>query len=86
MPRQGDGTYVPPSGVGEIVAGATADAEDVRGRLLDLGNEITNSLAVDGQSAMSGQLTLASGGTLTLMQQTSLTRFRRGFILGFLTS
>ena len=63
MPRQGDGTYVPPSGVGEIVAAAPADAEDVRGGLLDLGNEITNSLAVDGQSAMSGQLTLASGGT-----------------------
>ena len=61
MPRNGEGTYLPTSGVTEIVPGATADAVAVQTAFLDLGNEITNSLPVDGTKAMSDQLQLAAG-------------------------
>jgi microcystin-dependent protein len=56
--RNGSGTYVVPN---TAVSGATISSADWNENFDDLGDEITNSLALDGQSAMSGQIKSAAG-------------------------
>lgn len=61
MPRNGSGTYTIPN---TFVSGATAVAEDVNTNFTDIASAMTGSLAIDGQSAMTGQLK-ALAGTLS---------------------
>lgn len=58
MSRNGSGTY---SVVNTFVAGTTITASDHNENWSDIGTEITNSVAVDGQSTMTGALKAASG-------------------------
>jgi microcystin-dependent protein len=58
MARNGGGTYTVPN---TFVPGATITAASHNQNWADLAAEMTNSLALDGQSAMSGALKAASG-------------------------
>lgn len=58
MPRNGSGTYAVPT---SFTTGTTISSADVNGNFSDMGAEITNSLARDGQSGMTGQFKAASG-------------------------
>ena len=58
MSRNGSGTYSVPN---TFVAGTTITAADHNENWADIGAEITNSVAVDGQSTMSGQFKSATG-------------------------
>lgn len=58
MPRNNSGTM---SVVNTLVAGTTITAAAHNQNYADIGNEITNSLAVDGQSTMTGQIKAANG-------------------------
>src|SRR3990167_6852746 len=57
MPRSGGTMSIPNT----MVAGETALASDVNENFDDIADELTNSVAVDGQSTMTGQLKAASG-------------------------
>lgn len=58
MPRNGSGTYtVPNTFLPNTIMSATA----VNANFTDAGHELTNSVARDGQSTMTGQLKLADG-------------------------
>lgn len=62
--RNGSGTYSLPntgSVPNPVVSGTAITAAWANGTLTDLGTEITNSVAVDGQSTMTAPLKLASG-------------------------
>jgi microcystin-dependent protein len=56
--RNGSGTYVVPN---TAVTGATISSADWNENFTDAGDEITNSLALDGQSVMTGQIKAAAG-------------------------
>ena len=58
MARNGNGTYQVPN---TFEAGATITAASHNQNWADLASELTNSLALDGQSAMSGVLKAANG-------------------------
>jgi len=58
MSRNGSGTYAVPN---TFVAGTTITAADHNENWSDIGTEITNSVAVDGQSSMTGPLKASSG-------------------------
>lgn len=58
MARNGSGTY---SNVNTFVSGATITAAGFNQNFSDLGSEMTNSVAVDGQSTMTGPLKAANG-------------------------
>lgn len=58
MSRNGSGTYTVPN---TFVAGTTITASAHNQNWDDVGDEITNSLAIDGQSTMTGQLKAANG-------------------------
>lgn len=58
MPRNGNGTM---SGVDSISAEDDLEAEPVQNQFDDIYSEITNSLAKDGQTIMTGQLKAANG-------------------------
>lgn len=58
MSRNGSGTMTIPN---TLVAGTTITASDHNENYSDIATEITNSVAVDGQSTMTGQLKAASG-------------------------
>jgi hypothetical protein len=58
MPRDGSGTYSVPN---TFVPNTTMSASAVNQNFVDAGSELTNSLARDGQSAMSGQLKVIDG-------------------------
>lgn len=58
MARNGSGTYT----LSDTVTNATTvDADELNAIFTDLGNEITNSVALDGQSTMTGPLKAANG-------------------------
>ncbi len=58
MPRNGSGTYSVPN---SFTPATTIVSADVNANFDDIGDELSNSLAVDGQSAMSGPLKAANG-------------------------
>jgi microcystin-dependent protein len=58
MSRTGSGTYTTPN---TMVAGEVITASDHNENYADIGAEITNSVAVDGQSTMTGSLKAANG-------------------------
>ncbi len=58
MPRNGSGTFTPTQ---TFTAGTTAVAADVNSVISDIGTALTNSVATDGQTAMTGQFPAASG-------------------------
>jgi microcystin-dependent protein len=58
LSRNGSGTYTVPN---TFVAGTAITASDHNENWEDVGDEITNSLAIDGQSTMTGQLKAANG-------------------------
>ncbi len=58
MPRNGSGSF---SLTTSFVADTTIDSSDVNALLTDIGAEITNSMAKDGQSAMTAQLKIFTG-------------------------
>lgn len=53
MARNGSGTYSVPN---TFVNGTTADADEVNANYTDMGNEITNSIAADGQTTPTANL------------------------------
>ena len=66
IPRNGSGTYAVPT---SFTTGTTISSADVNGNFSDMGAEITNSLARDGQSGMTGQFK-ASNGTASAPSMT----------------
>jgi microcystin-dependent protein len=58
MSRNGSGTYSIPT---TAVTGTSISSADWNSNFDDLGDEMTNSLALDGQSTMTGQLKAANG-------------------------
>ena len=58
MPRNGSGTYSVPT---TFVANTPALAADVNTNFTDVATALTASLAIDGQSAMTGQLKVTDG-------------------------
>jgi hypothetical protein len=58
MPRNGSGTYTVPT---TLVASTRALAADVNGNFTDVASAMTGSLAIDGQSTMTGQFKAADG-------------------------
>jgi hypothetical protein len=62
MARNGSGTYTVPN---SFTPSTTIDSSDVNQNFTDLGDEITNSVAVDGQSVMTGALKAANGAAGT---------------------
>lgn len=62
MSRNGSGSYSVPN---TMVAGTTITASDHNENYSDIGSEITNSVAADGQTTMTGPLK-ASSGTVSL--------------------
>jgi hypothetical protein len=58
MSRNGSGSYTVPN---TMVAGTTITASDHNENYSDIGSEITNSVAADGQTTMTGPLKAASG-------------------------
>jgi microcystin-dependent protein len=58
MPRNGSGTYSIPN---TFSSGSTIASSAVNANNSDIGAEVTNSLARDGQSSMTGQFKAASG-------------------------
>jgi len=75
MSRNGSGTYSLPS---TIANGDDADADILMGDLSDLGAEITNSLALDGQSSMTAPLK-GSNGSVTAPSYTFGSDTNTGF-------
>jgi hypothetical protein len=76
MARNGAGTY---SKVNTFVAGTTITAADHNENWDDIAAEITNSLALDGQLAMTGQFkaaTEAAEPTRIVWPPTFITSFR----------
>lgn len=71
MARDGSGGYSQP--VSDFVAGTTAVAADVNSWLDDLGLEIANSVAKDGQSTMTGALKMGSQRITVLGDATART-------------
>ena len=62
MARNGSGSY----SLSDTLANATTgDADEVNAILQDIADEITNSVAVDGQSTMTAQLKVANGSAAT---------------------
>lgn len=61
MARNGSGTYTVPN---TFVAGTTISSSDENQNFSDLGSEITNSVAADGQTTMTGPLKHSSGTAL----------------------
>ncbi len=58
MARNGSGTYTVPN---TLVSGTTITASDHNENYGDLGDEVTNSVAADGQTSMTGPLKHSSG-------------------------
>ena len=88
MARNGAGTY---SKVNTFVAGTTITAADHNENWDDIAAEITNSLALDGQSAMTGQFKAANGSAVApsvgFSSDTDTGLYRRGANeLGFATA
>lgn len=75
MPRNGAGTF---SVINPIVVGALRSSSAVNANFTDMGDEITNSMALDGQSTMEGQL-LANDGTALAPGMTFATDTNTGF-------
>ena len=71
MSRNGSGTYTLPAG-NPVVTGTTISSVWANSTLSDMANALTNSVATDGQSPMSGALNMATNdinnvGTLTAL-------------------
>jgi hypothetical protein len=71
MSRNGSGTYTLPAG-NPVVTGTTISSVWANTSLSDIANALTNSVATDGQSPMSGALNMATNdinnvGTLTAL-------------------
>jgi hypothetical protein len=63
MSRDGSGNYSPPAGDYPVVAGTVIESVAFNNIISDIANELGNSLATDGQTAMTGTLKLADGST-----------------------
>jgi len=62
MPRNGSGTYAPTaSSVAPAVASTIIDPSDFNDLIDDIADELTNSVAADGQTSMTGPLKAADG-------------------------
>ena len=71
MSRNGSGTYTLPAG-NPVVTGTTISSVWANSTLTDIGNALTQSVATDGQSPMTGPLNMTSNdinnvGTLTAL-------------------
>jgi hypothetical protein len=71
MSRNGSGTYTLPAG-NPVVTGTTISSVWANTTLQDMANALTNSVATDGQSPMTGPLNMATNdinnvGTLTAL-------------------
>ena len=71
MSRNGSGTYTLPAG-NPVVTGTTISSVWANSTLSDMANALTNSVATDGQSPMTGALNMATNdinnvGTLTAL-------------------
>ena len=71
MSRNGSGTYTLPAG-NPVVTGTTISSVWANSTLSDIANALTNSVAADGQTPMSGALNMATNdinnvGTLTAL-------------------
>jgi uncharacterized protein YegL len=71
MSRNGSGTYTLPAG-NPVVTGTTISSVWANSTLTDIANALTNSVAADGQTPMSGALNMATNdinnvGTLTAL-------------------
>jgi hypothetical protein len=71
MSRNGSGTYTLPAG-NPVVTGTTISSVWANTTLQDMANALTNSVATDGQSPMTGALNMATNdinnvGTLTAL-------------------
>jgi hypothetical protein len=79
MARNGSGTYTVPN---SFTPSTTITSADVNENFTDIGNEITNSVAVDGQSTMTGALKAANGAvgtpSVTFGSDTDTGIFRKG--------
>lgn len=62
MARNGTGTYTVPN---SFTPTTTIDSSDMNDNFSDMGDELTNSVAVDGQSVMTGALKAANGSAGT---------------------
>lgn len=62
MARNGSGTYTVPN---SFTPSTTIASADVNSNFTDIGSELTNSVAVDGQSVMTGALKAANGAVTT---------------------
>src|SRR6476661_10825212 len=58
MPRNGSGTASIPN---SLVNGTTVDVGPLNANFSDIASELTNSLPIDGQAGMTGQLKAANG-------------------------
>jgi hypothetical protein len=71
MSRNGSGTYTLPAG-NPVVTGTTISSVWANSTLSDMANALTNSVATDGQSPMTGALNMSTNdinnvGTLTAL-------------------
>jgi hypothetical protein len=71
MSRNGSGTYSLPAG-NPVVTGTTISSVWANSSLSDIANALTNSVATDGQSPMTGALNMSTNdinnvGTLTAL-------------------
>jgi hypothetical protein len=71
MSRNGSGTYTLPAG-NPVVTGTTISSVWANSTLSDIANALTNSVAADGQTPMTGALNMATNdinnvGTLTAL-------------------
>ena len=68
MPRNGSGTYALPQAA--FVSGTTISSSAVNSNLSDIAGQLTNSVAADGQTALTGNLNL---GTHAITGATNIT-------------
>lgn len=64
MPRDGVGSYIAPEAA--VVTGTPISSVSYNNSLADIGTALTGSVAADGQTPMTGPLTLAANPTLNL--------------------
>ncbi len=72
MARNGSGSYSLPSG-NPVVTGTTISSTTHNNTMNDIADEITNSVAVDGQSTMTGDLKMGSQTILNVANSTTRT-------------
>ena len=72
MARNGSGTYALPAG-NPIVANSTASSTTMNTTLTDIGSALTQSVSKDGQTAMTGNLSMGSNKVTGLAAGTAAT-------------